>query len=526
MSHTSTFVQGSIVAHLCLRVLAALLPVSHATGEPPMTAQAVRPLKRATPDGRRPTSNEFEEWGDLPHDDIGNAERFATLHGHRIRFVHAWGTWVVWDDTRWQIDHKGVMVLELAKDVPRKLHQMAATDPLGDTARSIAQAAARLSSRGRLEAMVALARGIDGVMISHDDLDSDPWALAVTNGWVDLRTGEFNEPDPDKLMTMCAGAEWDARANAPLWEKALIEWMPNPELRDYFQRLCGASLVGQIKDHMLVVVYGPGGNGKSTALGTIARVLGDYYIVPHKSLLVVQKHEPHDTVKASLFRVRMAVAAESDKRMKLNEASVKELTGGDRLRARRMYENEWSFEPTHHVWLQTNYLPEVSGTDAGIWRRIRVLPWLNTFTGHSEDRDLPCRLDEEKSGILNWLLEGVARWHEVGLTDDTVPDTVASATAEYRETEDIVGRWARDTGLILDPSQTTPGSELADIWKEWTEAEFGRGFRFNDVSAWLEAHGCRKDSYREQRGGRRQQVTIWHGVGWTLPATEPDTDLY
>jgi putative DNA primase/helicase len=303
--------------------------------------------------------------------------------------------------------------------------------------------------------------------------------------------------------------------------------MPDPELRDYFQRLCGASLVGQVKDHMLVVVYGPGGNGKGTALGSIARTLGDYYTVPHKTLLVAQRHESHDTVKASLFRTRMAVAAESDRRVRLNEASIKELTGGDQLRARRMYENEWSFEPSHTLWLQTNYLPEVSGTDRGIWRRIRVLPWTSTFAGAAEDRDLPEKLDAEKSGILGWLVEGVARWLEVGLADDTVPTAVASATNDYREAEDIVGRWVRENGLGLSPAYTTDASELVDSWKSWTETEFGHARRFNDVVAWLEAHGCQKDSYRRQVDGRRRQVTVWHGIGWASQSDSetPDAEL-
>jgi putative DNA primase/helicase len=467
------------------------------------------------------------DWKKLRNDDIDNSERFSSLHADRVRWVHAWGKWIVWDDTHWHVDHQGVMVLELAKDVPRELHRLAAGDPLSGEAKSLAKAARKLSSKPRLQAMVDLTRGMDGIRITHDDLDADQWALGVANGWLDLRTGMFHRPDPAKLMTMSARATWQADAHAPLWEKALAEWMPDPELRDYFQRLCGASLVGQVKDHMLVVVYGPGGNGKGTALGSIARTLGDYYTVPHKTLLVAQRHESHDTVKASLFRTRMAVAAESDRRVRLNEASIKELTGGDQLRARRMYENEWSFEPSHTLWLQTNYLPEVSGTDRGIWRRIRVLPWTSTFAGAAEDRDLPEKLDAEKSGILGWLVEGVARWLEVGLADDTVPTAVASATNDYREAEDIVGRWVRENGLGLSPAYTTDASELVDSWKSWTETEFGHARRFNDVVAWLEAHGCQKDSYRRQVDGRRRQVTVWHGIGWASQSDSetPDAEL-
>jgi putative DNA primase/helicase len=210
----------------------------------------------------------------------------------------------------------------------------------------------------------------------------------------------------------------------------------------------------------------------------------------------------------------MAVAAESDKRVRLNEASIKELTGGDLLRARRLYEDEWSFTPSHTMWLQTNYLPEVSGGDRGIWRRIRVLPWTSTFTGSAEDRELPAKLEAESAGILRWLVDGVARWLEVGLSDGTVPVAVRAATEDYRESEDIVGRWASETGLALGAHRTAEAKDLIESWKEWTETEYGRARRFNDVAAWLEAHDCRKDSYRTQDGGKTRQHTVWYGVGW------------
>ena len=368
--------------------------------------------------------------------------------------------------------------------------------------------------------MVGLTRGMDKVLIEHNELDTDPWALGTPNGWVDLKTGTFHPPDPEKLISMSTRAEWDPEAEAPLWESCLEEWMPDPELRDYFQRLCGASTVGKVRDHMLVIVYGHGGNGKGTALGAIAHALGDYYTVPHKSLLVSSRHEPHATIKASLFRTRMAVAAESDERVKLNEASIKELTGGDLLRARRLYEDEWSFAPSHTLWLHTNHLPEVSGTDRGIWRRIKVLPWTATFTGTGEDTELPEKLEAETAGVLRWLVEGVARWQKIGLGDASVPTVVKQATADYRHSEDIVSRWITDVGLTLDAHLTVEATELAEAWKTWTETEYGRPRRFNDVAAWLNSHDCHKDSYRISEGEKRIQRTVWSGVGWTSPTPD------
>lgn len=466
--------------------------------------------------------SDSSRWGELGETDVDNAERLRILHGDRVRYVHAWGTWIVWDGRRWVRDPEGVMVGELAKDVSRRLFEdLASGDFPADRRRQLANWAAQSAGRSRISAMVSLARGLDGILIKHEDLDADPWALGVVNGWVDLRTGRHHPPDPHKLMTMQAGTSDVPGAAAPTWEKALAEWLPDPDVRDYFQRLCGASLVGQTKDHLLVIVWGPGGNGKSTALGAIGAVLGDYFVVPHRSLLVTDRHPQHATVVATLFRARMAVASETERHSRLNDASIKNLTGGDQLRARRLYENEWSFTPSHTLWLQTNHLPEVQGRDKGIWRRIKVLPWESTFSGPREDRDLPDKLKDEAPGILNWLLEGVARWQQVGLGDDTVPEAVRRATDQYRRSEDIVGRWLADAGYAVSQGLSTPATELADSWKSWTEREYGRARRFHEVADYLTQLGCRRDEYRyTDDGGKRRKATVWLGVGQTDEPTE------
>ena len=152
--------------------------------------------------------------------------------------------------------------------------------------------------------------------------------------------------------------------------------------------------------------YGTGGNGKGKFHGAIMNALGPYAVVPHKSLLVAEKHEQHATVVASLFRARCAVASETKARCTLNEEMIKNLTGGDRLGARRIREDEWWFNPSHTMILSTNYEPVIKGTDNGIWRRVRLVPWKVTIQKEDEDPDLADKLKAESSGILNWIIEG------------------------------------------------------------------------------------------------------------------------
>src|SRR5262249_39765331 len=152
------------------------------------------------------------------------------------------------------------------------------------------------------------------------------------------------------------------------------------------------------------------------------------------------------TASSVLFRKRLAVASETSRRVHLAEATVKNLTGGDTVTTRRLYENPWTFEPTHSLWLPTNYLPEISGRDHGIWRRVKVVPWTRKFD--RPDRNLDDELRHEAAGILLWLIAGARLYLEHGLVE---PQEVIDATKAYRSREDIIARWMDDAGFIFDP---------------------------------------------------------------------------
>lgn len=277
-------------------------------------------------------------------DDIGNAARLVSLHGSSVRYVDKWGCWLTWNGTTWTEDAKAVRVGELAKDVSRSLYEELAARGHDDKKAAWARQSAL---RARIEAAVALSRGIEGVLISHEQLDSDPHALGVANGFIDLKTGTFHEPDPARLMTLQSPVGWDRDADCPRWLAALKEWFPSDETRDYVQRLVGQAIVGTIQDHIFVILYGDGSNGKGTFIRALIYVLGPYAVSIDLSLLVETKYPAHDSATSVLFRKRLAVASETSRRVRLAEASVKNLTGGDKIPARRLYENPWEFEPTH-----------------------------------------------------------------------------------------------------------------------------------------------------------------------------------
>ena len=358
--------------------------------------------------------------------------------------------------------------------------------------------------------MVDLARGIPGILLEHEALDQDGWLLGVQNGVVDLRTGALRPADPGDLMTMQCPVAWDDGARAPRWDQALREWFPDAAVRAYVQRLAGSALVGAQPDHIFVILYGGGRNGKGTFVRALQHVLGPYATVAHLSLLVEQKYAQHDTVKAALFRTRLAVASETQRRVKLDEASVKNLTGGDIITARRMKENPWQFHPSHSLWLQTNHLPEIRGRDTGIWSRIRVVPWVTTFAERNQDRALDATLAAEAPGILCWLVQGCLEWQRLSLAE---PEAVIRETLAYRQAEDVFTRFTADTGLAFDRGAKIEAGALQTLLTEWAHAEGIEPPR-QELAAWLKDHHAAQRQPRETGAdGAPRRVRYWVGIG-------------
>lgn len=398
--------------------------------------------------------------------DAGNADRFVAAADGHARYVHAWQRWIVYDTTAgvWRIDTGDALVTELAKTVARTMFAFAAT-LTGDARDALWKWARRCESATAIANMIRLARGTPGVLVAHTDLDAQPWLLNVLNGTVDLRTGQLRPHDPDDLLTVQAPTRYDPDATAPLWEACLERWQPDPAMRAYLRQVIGTGATGEPVEHLFVNL-GPGGNGKSKFYGAVAHVLGDYVVIPHKSLITVQKHEQHDTIKARLFGARLAIASETDASDRLDEAKVKELTGGDLLEARRMREDPWKFRQTHTMVMHTNHRPTVRGVDEGVWRRIRLIPWEVTIPPAERDEQLAQKLEAEASGILNWILQGVASWRDGGFDE---PASVVTATAGYRASQDTLAAFLDEyTRPVAQHRVAT--KDLMDAYERWCES--------------------------------------------------------
>jgi P4 family phage/plasmid primase-like protien len=393
--------------------------------------------------------------------DAGNAERLADRHGANLRYCYPWSKWLVYDGTRWHVDDRGAVV-RLAKETARSIFEEAKEAADDETAKRLGKWATSSLSESKLRSMISLAQSEPGIPVLPEEMDASRDLLNVLNGTIDLRTGERRKHRREDLITKLAPVEYDAGATAPAWATTLERVLPSEEVRQFFKKVCGYALTGDVSEQMLPVLFGTGANGKSTVLNALLAVLGDYGMQAAPDLLVAKKGS-HPTELADLFGMRFVASIEVEDGSRLAESLVKQLTGGDRIKARRMRQDFWEFEPTHKVFMACNHKPQVRGTDNAIWRRIRLVPFTETIPPAEQDKNLPDKLREERAGILAWAVEGCREWRREGLQ---APDEVRQATGAYRAEMDVLGAFLREC-CELGPEKNVAAKDLYAVYHQW-----------------------------------------------------------
>lgn len=396
--------------------------------------------------------------------DLGNAERLIDRHGDDLCYCHPWKRWLVWDGQRWQHDETAEITRRAQATVRAIYTESAQPDDEHDR-KALATWAMKSEARSKIESMVALAATLPGVPVLPDELDTDPWRLNVANGTLDLRSGELRPHRRLDFITKLVPVDYNPDAQAPRWE-AFLERITggNKELLDFLQLATGYSLTGSTGEECVFIPYGIGRNGKSKFLGALADVLGDYaQQLPRESLMTrVQGGIPNDVAK--LKGARFVTAIETGEGRRLDEQLIKQLTGGDRISARFLHAEFFEFIPECKVWLATNHKPRVSGTDEGIWSRIRLIPFEVVIPLGERDPQLAAKLRDELPGILAWAVDGCLRWQRAGLG---MPEPIKQATEGYRAEEDALGEFI---GLrcVLDDASYAYAADLYDAYIAFT----------------------------------------------------------
>jgi len=436
--------------------------------------------------------------------DTGNARRFVRIHGENVRYCVQWKAWLIWDGTRWRRDDD-LTVERLAESVAMDLDRESSETIDKDRRNALRRAAMAAESNKKKKDLLEIARSL--LAIRQEDLNKNPWLLTTRNVTLDLKNVTAFEPRREDLITKRADVLYIPGAGCPHWLNFLDMIMAgNINLIKFLQRATGYSMTGICDERCILILDGTGRNGKTTYEETIAAILDEYALRTPTSTLMAKRHDGIPNDVAALKGARFVHASETKEGRGLSEELIKDLTGTDTISARFMRGEWFTFKPEFKLWLSTNHKPVIKGTDDAIWDRIRLIPFTVRIP---DDKLLPASevkqmFAEERSGIFNWMLEGLAMWRAEKLG---IPDEVREATGEYREEMDVINDFICDR-CIVDLNKEVTVADLYDAYLKWSEGNREQPLAKKTFGSRIFERGF--DQYQKPTGNRAK---TWIGIG-------------
>lgn len=442
--------------------------------------------------------------------DSYNAHCFVKRYFKRINYCRELG-WLFYDGERWNRDIGEITAAKLARQTVQSdifgLIKKALTEDERDRRYNHF---VKSESDNRLKAMVHSARSYDEILVASEELDVDPYLFNCKNGTLNLRTMEFHKHRPADMLTKLAPVTYDPDATCPRWLDCLNTWQSDKEIIAYLQRLMGMCLTGDTCARVFPIFHGSGFNGKSVFVDTIRLLMGDYGWEAPEGLLAEKQDQGHTTDIASLAGRRFVTVSETKANMILRTSLVKRMTGDQMLTARFMRQDSFSFPTTHKTILSTQNRPRITETSNAIWDRLHLVPWENRIPEEDRIPRLTEELKSEWPGILNWLLEGCKQWQEAGGLLEA-PDSVKTATQEYRESSDILADFVETTIRLKMPQESTiPVKDLYKMYRDYAKKnEIEHPITNRTFNDYFRTRGIR---YGVARRGEKT-VKVWFGIG-------------
>lgn len=397
--------------------------------------------------------------------DFGNGQRLRARYGRDMLYVKNIG-WHVWVGSHWSLpDGERLSVVwaqETATAIQDEARHLKAQLLAGETyvmdkrtgedKRVGRLWAWAVKSGDMIKSRAMLDAAQPYLTVDVDELDADPFLFNAANGTLHLRAqgadGSFvvlKKHSRKDRITKLSPAKYDEEAASPVFDGFLQSIFPNADgVAAFLQTYFGYCLSADVSERKMVMALGVGSNGKSTLVGAVADVIGQYAMsLPVASLMLNDRgSKGGGDASPDLARLpgaRLVTCSEPEGNAKFSEGIIKQMTGGtDMMTVRHLNKGFFDFLPTHKLFISMNKKPQIRGQDDGIWDRIALVPFGVRFTKEQKDVTLPERLKAERSGILNWLVDGFRVWNERRLQ---MPDAVIAATEEYRSESDKVGQF-------------------------------------------------------------------------------------
>jgi putative DNA primase/helicase len=395
--------------------------------------------------------------------DMGHAARLVDSVKGDLYYLPNKKCWVLWNGRYWERDSGESEILTRLRAMIASLK----TEAVSEGSMGLASAAKRLSSYKGFCSVTALAKNMPSIIATSKDFDLDPMLLNCTNGTLNLATNALKSHCKEDMITRMITTSYEPSATCPRWRQFIDEIMcGNRELTHFLQKAIGYSLTGDNREQVMFILYGLGANGKTTFIEALRDILGEYTRAADPATFTMAKAHSVRSDIARMAGTRLVTAVEMNSRdsnSSLDAALVKQMTGRDRITARELYGKDEEIVPSWKVWLLTNHLPNIPGSDAGIWRRIRVIKFAASFEGAKDNQSLQEELTHEREGILTWAIEGCKMWLREGLTP---PESVLHEVKAFREETDPVTSFIHDL-CTIDPDIYCPSADLYKEYMRW-----------------------------------------------------------
>lgn len=316
----------------------------------------------------------------------------------------------------------------------------------------------------------------------ENKLNSNTQLLGFENGIFDLERLEFREGRPDDFVSFSTGINYIPHIpEHPCVQEIQRFWEsvhPDPNIREYVLMTLSSCLSGAIRDEKFYIWTGSGSNGKSATVSLIEKTLGEY-CCKFPVTLLTHKRAASGNATPEIARAkgrRFAVLQEPGEDERLNIGQLKELSGGDVVQTRELYQAPTEWRPQFKLFLLCNQLPQVPSDDGGTWRRIRVVEFSSKFTENPNpsnpkefpmDMELHTRIEGWREHFASMLIEAYKRYILKPIIE---PPTVTACTREYQRTNDHIADFI-DSCIEHSIESKLTIDQAFTAFREWARAE-------------------------------------------------------
>ena len=428
------------------------------------------------------------EWSEM-----GMAALFGVLYSHEARYCPEHKSWYTYMDGVWRKDEGEILVSNKMKEFARLMVIYCGEIMDDDLRKKYLRFVDGMGDRRLRDRILKDAR--DELPIHAADFDANPYLINCLNGTYNLEDFSFREHSWDDFLTMQTNFRHTVRRDVKCerWENFIQEVTENDQGKaDYLQRALGYSMLGLSNEECMFILWGKTTrNGKSTLLNTIETMLGDYAKVAPVGMICrdgkAKDAEAASPTLAGLKGKRFVTMAESNEYGKLDEEKIKQLTGGEEISARALYQSAITFKPQFTLWLSCNDLPMVTDKSLFASERIRVVEFSRHFKPEEQDKNLKTELttQEAMSGIFMWLIRGYIRYKQRGLT---MPESMRRVVRQYEKDNDLVLQFL-ESRCEIAADGTVKAKDLYASFKLWAKAEGAYVLSARKFNAEMERHG-------------------------------------